>query len=432
MPSSNSACRDSDQSGDEYKERFSRLFKGSIESDCEFIVGPQKNIIKGHKLLFSVASEVFHAMFYSQLKENSTIVIDDLDVDGFQGMKHFIYTGTVSFTSALQACSTYVAARKYLIPQLMDKCIEFTLKQNISPAEVLVLYEFCKCNNISEIEEKCCQIIQEETEDVVKSKYFLLVDIHTIDAILRFNSLHLQSELEIFNHLERWVIAEADRMNLSKNKIASNFNCLKKHIRFLAMSCEEFASGPGKSQLLTQEEKLAIGLNLMDFGSATYPENFSLIQQERVFKTTNFDEIKVQHTFLVSFHEKNKKALKKFDFCEFKWIISQRFFKDSIYFHVQPNDIDNRHYLIRSRIKLRVIARLKYDDLCFENECFTIYDDDSKDESDDRFGISSPVIPLKKLKSPRYMLNDTVIIECTIFLEDIDNTESAEDEHYDE
>ncbi|XP_039285148.1 BTB/POZ domain-containing protein 2-like [Nilaparvata lugens] len=429
MPSSNAGeCSSMNNSyecggGDGYEERFTRLFNGSIENDCEFIVGPQKTSIKGHKLLFSMASEVFHAMFYSQLRESSTIVIDDLDVSGFQGMKHFIYTGNVDFTSALQACSTFVAARKYLITQLKEKSIEFILKQNISPLEVLELYEFCKYNNVSEIEQKCIQSIQEETEDVVRSKYFLLVDAHTMVAILKLHSLHLQSELEIFNHFERWAIAEADRLNLSKDKIASHFNCLLKHIRFLAMSCEEFASGPAKSNLLTQGEKLAISLNLMDFGSATYPENFSLIQQERVFKSPDVEEKKFKHTFLVSLDKKQEMLEVDFDFGEVKWIVSQRIFKESLYFQVQPENLENEDFLIRSRIKLRVLSRMKkYDDLCFENECFTIYNEETESASGNKFGISSPVIPLKKLKNLRYMEDNKVIIEGTFLLESIDNT----------
>ncbi|RZF44186.1 hypothetical protein LSTR_LSTR003826 [Laodelphax striatellus] len=104
-------------SSDEYlsqkfEKRFLNLLDNNMDCDCEFDVGSQNIVIRGHKFLFSAASEVFHAMFYGKFKEEEAVRVEDLDPEGFQGMRQFIYTGEVNFTSSIHLLSIYIAARK--------------------------------------------------------------------------------------------------------------------------------------------------------------------------------------------------------------------------------------------------------------------------------------------------------------------------------
>ncbi|XP_039298539.1 BTB/POZ and MATH domain-containing protein 3-like [Nilaparvata lugens] len=75
-----------------FETRFHRLVDSDMLSDCEFVLGSQKTSIKGHKVFFSAASEVFHAMFCSDLKETNPVHVEDLEPEGFKAMKQFIYT----------------------------------------------------------------------------------------------------------------------------------------------------------------------------------------------------------------------------------------------------------------------------------------------------------------------------------------------------
>ncbi|RZF35700.1 hypothetical protein LSTR_LSTR009568 [Laodelphax striatellus] len=101
-----------------FRNRFLRLADSDMLADCEFVVGPQKTVIKGHKVFFCAASDVFHAMFLGALKETKAVHVEDLEPDGFQGMKKYIYTGQTKFKSVFEALATFVAARKYLIVTL--------------------------------------------------------------------------------------------------------------------------------------------------------------------------------------------------------------------------------------------------------------------------------------------------------------------------
>ncbi|XP_022207838.2 BTB/POZ domain-containing protein 3-like [Nilaparvata lugens] len=269
------------RSADEFKNRFLQASDYGIGYDCKFIVGPENNVVEGHKFLFSVASEVFQAMFYGDLKEESTVKIEDLDAEGFKAMKHYIYTGEVNFTSAIHALSAYIAARKYLISQLMRECISYCQKQ-LNPSQVLQFYETCVTHNITEFDELCLNIIEEKTDQIIESDYFPFAQAETIQLILKSRSLSLQSEIEVFDLFEKWALAEADRTRLRDGDLASSFNHLKKYVRFLTISSEEFTERIEQSLLLTPTEKNAIESNLSQFNPKPMPLDLSMIRQQQL------------------------------------------------------------------------------------------------------------------------------------------------------
>ncbi|RZF47548.1 hypothetical protein LSTR_LSTR009084 [Laodelphax striatellus] len=271
-----------------FEKRFLRLLEKDIECDCEFVVGSQKTVIKGHKLVFSAASEVFHAMFYGELKEEQSVRIEDIDPEVFQGMRRFIYTGEVKFTSSIQALLIYIAARKYIINPLSKKCISFIQEKHIQPSEVLEFVEICKIHCIQEFEEFYNKVIQENTDKVVESDYFLLARPEVIELILKSPSLNLNSEIDVFQHFERWVIAEAGRKGIDvEETMTGSIGHLKKHIRFLSMSSDDFLTKVVVSSLLTPEEKVAVACNLKKVDSKSMPKSISLEVQPRSFITTD-------------------------------------------------------------------------------------------------------------------------------------------------
>ncbi|RZF48716.1 hypothetical protein LSTR_LSTR011346 [Laodelphax striatellus] len=276
-------CKLSDE--EFFKDRFKRLCDSDINSDCEFLVGCNKEIIKGHKLIFSTASPVFYAMFHGNLKENAVIVVSDLEPKGFEKMKKFIYTDDVNFETYIQVIWTLVTAKKYIIPHLVKRCMDFLHNgTNTYCLQALHYYEYLKDRNITEFNQICHKIIEEKTLRILSGDSFSSVKPETVSWILSFESLALDSELELFNFFEKWALAEAKRKKISPNELGSSFNDLKKHIRFLTMNAKEFALA-AKSSLLTDEEKLAIALNMAEFGSTPLPDSLSPSRTKRNFNS---------------------------------------------------------------------------------------------------------------------------------------------------
>ncbi|RZF43706.1 hypothetical protein LSTR_LSTR015245 [Laodelphax striatellus] len=405
-----------------FDERFKRLFDDDIGNDCEFVVGLQSATIKGHKLIFSSASDVFRAMFYGSFKQEP-VRITDLEPDEFKGMKYFIYTGEVIFTSAIETLLIYIAAQKYNIPELCRQCTQY-IHTHTSASEVLEFYEYCKTRSISEFDETCCRIIQEKTEDVLKSDYFLHAEKETVDLILGFQSLKLASELDVFDYFEKWATAEAGRSQISAEEMGSCFNSLKKHIRFLSMSWEDFASKPAKSLFLTHDEKYVIGLNIKSFGSAPYPEHLSSLQQPRDLMNFNSVAKKISNTFSVSFGTSDSCSIhtSQFQFTFMKeWFIELFTTAENLCFTVIPK-YENSFgcdKLISFRSELKILARNERDNWYIENTSHCAYTSETRNSIKDQFGMLFAVIPLKKLRSKCFSIQNKVNIEGTFILEDI-------------
>ncbi|XP_039285151.1 BTB/POZ domain-containing protein 6-B-like [Nilaparvata lugens] len=272
------------------KSKFELCLNNDDLSDCEFLVGEQKCKIKGHKLLFGISSPVFRAVLYDGLHNASTFEVKDVEPDVFQGMKQFIYTDSVNFSSGLQACSSYLASWKYVIPDLMSKCVQY-IKDNISVSEVIDVYEFSCKYNIPDIEKICAAVFQNKTREVMQSEKFLSANVQTLETILKMDSLNLESELEVFKYTEKWAIAEAVRRNIDLQ--AEYFNCIKKHVRFLTMDKDQYKEGLSKSDLITAEERISLLHNLMDLEDEL-PHKFCPVSEPRNFTIGKIEEKQVR------------------------------------------------------------------------------------------------------------------------------------------
>ncbi|RZF39356.1 hypothetical protein LSTR_LSTR000877 [Laodelphax striatellus] len=274
------------------RSKFELCLNNDDLSDCEFLVGNQKCRIKGHKLLFGISSPVFRAMLYDGINSNSaaTYEIEDVEADVFHGMKQFFYTDSVNFTSGLHACSVYLASWKYVIPDLMSKCVQY-ITDNLSVSEAIDVYEFSRLNNIPNIETICSAVFQNKTREIMQSEKLLSSDILTLETILKMDSLKLESEFEVFKYTEKWALAEASRKNIDLQQQGEYFNCIKRHIRFLTMDKDQYQEGPFMSDLVTSEEKLSITHNLLGLGVGDrFPQKLSRVTEPRIFTKEKEEE----------------------------------------------------------------------------------------------------------------------------------------------
>ncbi|XP_039289364.1 BTB/POZ domain-containing protein 2-like [Nilaparvata lugens] len=374
-------CRNTKESENStFETRFHRLLKSNMLSDCEFVVGEQKTVIKGHKVFFSLASEVFQAMFCGDLKETTPVQVIDLEPEGFNGMKTYIYTGEIKFTSVFHALHTYTAARKYIIPNLPQKCVDF-IEKTLKPCDVLELQDTCRLNCISNFDNLCSRIINQNTGEVFSSAYFPSASIDAVESILKSSSLNVKSEVEIFINFERWALAEIERRRIPVEDAATCFNNLKKHIRFLTMSGEEFVERVEPSPLLTREEKYAIAINRIRFNPRVTAESISMIQEPRAMDS-NMNDYKHKRIWEVVY---DKFEPKDFPIVCDKIIKGHRFSifgsctssASSIELGVSLNCdnsfIDSSHYkkviIIKSKFRVLSVRNCNYLFLQNQNEC---------------------------------------------------------------
>lgn len=113
-------------------QRYEQLLLEEKHCDCSFVLGEERNRIRCHRIILAAASPVFEAMFYGPMKyiENggSTPGIEILDISEniFRRLILYIYKGYLDLRTFTleETIELYYAAEKYLLSDLVKKCLE--------------------------------------------------------------------------------------------------------------------------------------------------------------------------------------------------------------------------------------------------------------------------------------------------------------------
>ncbi|KAF4532248.1 hypothetical protein B566_EDAN004334 [Ephemera danica] len=238
-----------DWQNDKYKlaERGRYLLEHPHWSDCSFLVGSEPN----QKADFQLPQTI-------------------------SGHLQYIYTDNINLQSFDQACELCYAAKKYMLPHVVEECTKY-LWSDLYPRNVCRAYEFAKLFEESQLEERCLEIMQEKTNEVIQENNFEDIAVTTLDMLLQQDNLKVSSELDLIDASLRWARKEAERKALStdgaglREALASALS----HLRFLTLTPAQFADGPALSEVLSRDESFAILLNISSPGRVPLPEGLS-------------------------------------------------------------------------------------------------------------------------------------------------------------
>ncbi|KAH7701313.1 topoisomerase TOP1-interacting protein BTBD1 [Aphelenchoides avenae] len=98
----------------------SALLKPEL-SDVEIsVVGKQKpKLFHAHKLLLTLASDVFKTMFFGSVPQENPVVVKDSNPTAFEPFLRFVYTGTTTITEAEVFLFLYLG-KKYMVGSLIE------------------------------------------------------------------------------------------------------------------------------------------------------------------------------------------------------------------------------------------------------------------------------------------------------------------------
>ncbi|KAF0298472.1 BTB/POZ domain-containing protein 2 [Amphibalanus amphitrite] len=257
-------------------ERCLFLFESGQWHDCEFIVGMESNqqVFQAHRLVLTMASPVFEAMLFGGMAEKAPIKVLDVSPEAFRSLMLYIYSDQINLQSFDQACEICYAAKKYMLPHLVEHCTKFLWK-DLEPHNVCRAYEFAKLFEEPVLMEKCMKIITQQTAKVIATSAIEDVEHASLIAILEQDYLNITSELDIFNVLVRWSRKECQRRPLEVNAVNQRMvlgDALYR-VRYLTMNATTFANGPAVSGLLSPEESLAIVMNILTPGKWPLPDH---------------------------------------------------------------------------------------------------------------------------------------------------------------
>ena len=192
------------------------MFNNELLSDVSLVVCDEsdskksKMAIPAHEFVLSICSPVFFAMFCGEMAEKSDpINLPDCSYEGVLEMLRYLYREEVKLNE------NNVMQMLYVAKSLADECITFLLR-NVGPSNV-----FCVLSNAQQYDEKllvnrCWEVIDMKTEEVVKSEEFVTVERPLLEAIVKRDSLSI-SEVELFKAVDLWATKEFEQQGLAAN-----------------------------------------------------------------------------------------------------------------------------------------------------------------------------------------------------------------------
>ena len=242
-------------------ERCKFMFNNELLSDVKFVVrdseGGSESMkkIPAHKFLLAISSPVFHAMFYGELAEKKeSIDIPDCNHKSLLELFRFMYSDEVNL-NADNVMQVLYLAKKYMLPSLADKCTKF-LRENLDASNVLHVLPDAEKYEAKDLVDHCWEVIDDQTDEVVKSDGFVAIEKSVLEALVQRDSLNVK-EVELFQAVDCWATKECEKQGLAaegsvKRRILGER--VVKAIRFPVMEQKEFAEVVLDCDLLTKDE----------------------------------------------------------------------------------------------------------------------------------------------------------------------------------
>ena len=161
-----------------------------------------------------------------------------------------------------------------MVPFLAEKCNKY-VRRNLKTNVFCILPHAQKFED-KELENRCWDVIEKETDEPVTSDEFVTVERSLVETIVKKEKLNVK-EVELFKAVDRWATKESERQGLSpdgdtKRRILGEE--IVKAIRFPLMSQKEFASVVIDSDILTSKEVSEMMTQFSNISTFPLPLNF--------------------------------------------------------------------------------------------------------------------------------------------------------------
>ena len=271
-------------------ERSRHMFNNPFMSDVRFSCEGSDKKVFAHKYVLATSSAVFYAMFYGELAEKNSVHLKDTNEEGLQEFLRFLYTDECNLSTDNAVFVLYLA-KKYIVPSLAQKCIEF-LEANLRVENAVTVVQQAIQFDEKKLERKCWNLIDVETRGAIASDAFTDISQATLAELVKRESLNVK-EVDLFKAVLKWGEAECSRKEIDanpKNKRVVIGNAIYQ-IRFASMTPQEFAQNASQSGILTPEEMVLFYDNIGGVERASEEWNMSerRVREEHLLRCCRID-----------------------------------------------------------------------------------------------------------------------------------------------
>lgn len=213
-----------------------------------------------HKMVLSMRSPVFKAMFYGAFpQQNRDVEIIDIKPSTFNLMLRYIYTDRLQLTGKIVISLLY-AAQKYQIQSLLTLCESF-LRNNLWIRSACTIYSNAKLFSLDQLKQDTLKFIALNAAEIFEVEDFLAVPANNLVDILMLETLNI-TEVKLFQSILKWVdtnLGKAQKLITGQNRrgilLSSGILYL---IAFPSLSLDDFTKKVVPCGVLSDEEQLQL------------------------------------------------------------------------------------------------------------------------------------------------------------------------------
>lgn len=186
-------------------------------TDIKIIV--EKKTFNCHRIVLSIMSPYFNAMFVSGMREcqDGVVHLQNVESESFEKILKFIYGGqdvidTENVDSLLQA------SVMLQIKCLQDRCEEYMIEK-LDSENSIGAWKLAQGHGCSSLAERAFQFILHYFEPISKSDDFLAIDCDELLQIIDNNNLNVKNEELVCEAVMRWIQSDVDKREKDVQRI---------------------------------------------------------------------------------------------------------------------------------------------------------------------------------------------------------------------
>lgn len=210
-------------------------------SDVKFIVGSNRKVIRANKSILMARCEVFRAMLSDQKdnvrpktdQQDVPLVLADVTPEIFMSLLEFLYTNTCTLNNR-NVMEVMGSAMEYNLEQLQKICEQF-IGETLAIDTASEAMQIAVTYGQEELRERCLDFIEENTENVFRTKGFHELSEEALALLLQSDKL-MMDELEILSAVREWATVNSVVLSKSVSEIAQN---VIQYVRLALLTPEE-------------------------------------------------------------------------------------------------------------------------------------------------------------------------------------------------